>query len=216
MCSVSLTRAGWPAMAADAAPSTRSRVQIFTAQAQVPRQAGDGGIDGGGPGGNSVRGMPCQLRQFLPGELLQPFDQGAPLHGVAGTAGASGRATGTAPSLLCTAGSSSAGTTDATDNTDAFNIGPSSAARAGSASATAPGVPGPQGVPRAARYRWIRTVRPRRRPCSAGRPPCAAGAPTRCACRAGGCRCAAGRSRPLRRTRRHCGAAVPAGPRPRG
>ncbi len=62
----------------------------------------------------------------------------------------------------------------------------------------------------------VRTVRPRQRPCSAGSPACAAGAPIRCAFHAGGCRCAAGRWRPRRRTRRHCGAAVPAGPRLRG
>ncbi len=64
--------------------------------------------------------------------------------------------------------------------------------------------------------RGIRTVQPFPRPCSAAPPACAAGAPTRCAYRAGGCRCAAVRPPARCRARRHCGAAVPAAPRPRG
>ncbi|KAG0918911.1 hypothetical protein G6F31_021282 [Rhizopus arrhizus] len=86
----------------------------------------------------------------------------------------------------------------------------------GGSQAKAPDEPGPFGLPVAAADIRIRTARRYRRPCSAGQPACAAGAPIHSAVRAGGCQCAAGRWRSLRRTRRHCGAAAPAGPPLRG
>lgn len=85
-------------------------------------------------------------------------------------------------------------------------------ASSGGSQAKAPDGPRPCGLPARAADIRIRTARRCRHPCSAGQPACAAGVPIRCAVRAGGCRCAAGPWRSLRRTRRHCGAAVPAGP----